>query len=253
MRTVLRRLADTSDPNSLSNRFRRGRFERFAELLASVPRPVWVLDVGGTASFWDHMRGLAGDDVNVVVLNLRAEDLEAADGVGTVAGDATDLSQYDDDAFDVVFSNSVIEHVGDLAAQRRMADEVRRTGRRYWVQTPNRWFPIEPHFLFPFFGVLPVPVRTWMIRHFDLGWRHKERDRVAARRVAESVRLLHRRELRARFPDAQVERERFLGFTKSWVMYGGWDRVDEPDEAPAAPVASRAQTRADASVASSDR
>jgi hypothetical protein len=231
MRQLFRRLADTSRGSSLSNRMRRRRFERFRALLEGVPRPVWVLDVGGTPSFWDHMQLPAHDDVNVVVLNRHAAPGGTTE-IESVAGDATNLSQYDDGAFDVVFSNSVIEHVGDLAAQRRMADEVRRAGERYWVQTPCRWFPIEPHFLFPFFGALPLRARAWLVRRFDLGWRHKEPDPEAALRVAQSVRLLRQRELRDLFADGQIERERFLGVTKSWIVLGGWDRPARPTTPP---------------------
>ncbi|HWS70973.1 MAG TPA: class I SAM-dependent methyltransferase, partial [Thermoanaerobaculia bacterium] len=64
-------------------------------------------------------------------------------------------------------SNSVLEHVADMPA---MAREIRRVGRRWYVQTPNRWFPVEPHFLVPFFQFLPIATRAWLLTRFDLGW-----------------------------------------------------------------------------------
>ena len=73
-------------------------------------------------------------------------------------GDAVDMPGISDGAFDVVFSNSVIEHVETYENQRRMAAEIRRVGRRYFVQTPNRHFPLEPHFLVPGFQLLPYPL-----------------------------------------------------------------------------------------------
>lgn len=57
------------------------------------------------------------------------------------------MKQFQDNEFDAVFSNSVIEHVGDYEAQRQMANEIMRVGKRYFVQTPNFYFPIEPHIL----------------------------------------------------------------------------------------------------------
>ena len=141
--------------------------------------------------------------------------------IRSVAGTAIDMSEFAENQFDVVFSNSVIEHVGGIAEQRRMADEVRRVGRRYSVQTPNRYFPIEPHFFFPFFGVMPIAMRAFLLRHFALGWGERVRDREESRRVAQSARLLTRRELLAMFPDGQLARERVAGLTKSFSVYGG--------------------------------
>jgi hypothetical protein len=131
------------------------------------------------------------------------------------------MPEFGDKQFDVVFSNSVIEHVGDFADQRRMADEVQRVGRRYYVQTPNRYFPMEPHFLFPLFGVLPIPVRAFLLRHLSLGWYTKIGDRAESFRVARSIRLLTRRELLSLFPGAQLVRERVAGLTKSYTVFGG--------------------------------
>jgi hypothetical protein len=139
----------------------------------------------------------------------------------SIVGTATDMSQFTDRQFDVVFSNSVIEHVGGIAEQRSMADEIRRIGRRYYVQTPNRYFPMEPHFLFPFFAVLPVGVRAFLLRHLALGWYSRVEDREESYVLARSIRLLTSRELRALFPDGQLVREYFLGMTKSFSVFGG--------------------------------
>jgi hypothetical protein len=202
---------------------RRRRNAWLARKLRTLPVGSTVLDVGGTFAFWERSALVENGQVRVTVLNRRLVDATSDhDDIVGVDGDATEL-KYDDGAFDVVFSNSVIEHVGDLADQRRMADEVARVGHRYWVQTPARWFPLEPHFLFPFFGVLPIPVRAWLIRHFSLGWRTRQPEKAASYRTARSVRLLSRRELRDLFPGATIERERVAGITKSWVVLGGWD------------------------------
>jgi len=52
---------------------------------------------------------------------------------------------FDDDAFDVVWSNAVVEHVGSREAQVKFLHEVARVGRQAWVTTPNRYFPVEVH------------------------------------------------------------------------------------------------------------
>lgn len=103
-----------------------------------------------------------------------------------------------------------------------MAREVKRVGARYFLQTPNRHFPIEPHFLFPYFQFLPVPARVWLLQHFRLGWRSRIRDAGKARASVESVRLLSKAELIALFPDASLFEEKMVGLTKSFVVYAGW-------------------------------
>ena len=62
----------------------------------------------------------------------------------------------------------MIEHVGDAQSQRRFAREVARVGRAYWVQTPNRWFPVEQHLLTPFVHWLPKPWQRWIVPRFTV-------------------------------------------------------------------------------------
>ena len=82
-------------------------------------------------------------------------------------------------------------------------------GRRYFVQTPNRSFPIEPHYLFPFFQFLPHALQHWLHTHFDIGT-FKRTDPFG------TIRLLTRRELRQLFPEANLVPERVGPFVKSW-------------------------------------
>jgi hypothetical protein len=98
-----------------------------------------------------------------------------------------------------------------------MADEIRRVGRRYIVQTPNRFFPVEPHFFVPLFQFYPLALQIWLIRHFSLGWFPKTPDREKAMEMARSVDLLSRKKVRLFFPEAQLMEEKFLGMTKSFV------------------------------------
>jgi 2-polyprenyl-3-methyl-5-hydroxy-6-metoxy-1,4-benzoquinol methylase len=192
-------------------------------LLEPLPRPVRVLDVGGTTGFWRQM-GLAGNgDLEIVVLNLHREPASAAN-IEAAVGDGRSMPQFDDGAFDVVFSNSVIEHLGTWADQERMATEVRRVGLRFFVQTPNRHFPLEPHFLFPGFQFLPVAARVALVRRLALGYHEALPDPEDARRAVEEIRLLDAQELRQLFPEAELYRERVLGLTKSFVAYGGWSQ-----------------------------
>jgi hypothetical protein len=220
--TFLNTIVDNRDAGSLATRMRRRRFEFFLSLLDHVKRPVRILDVGGTQGFWEMMGHTSLGDLRVTLLNLETQPV-AGSSFESVAGDARDLSRYGDASFDVVFSNSVIEHLGPrFADQQLMASEIRRVAERYFVQTPNRYFPMEPHFLTPGFQFLPVPARVWAVTHFDLGWYKKFKNRDAARREVESISLLTRRQMHQLFPGALIYEEKFLGLTKSFVAYGGW-------------------------------
>ena len=210
---------DNSNPRSLASRLRRRRFRIVEAELAPLAAPARVLDVGGTAGFW---RSLSRDLADLELTVVNADPSHAAVGSVTVQpGDARAMPEFAAGSFDLVFSNSVIEHVGDLADQQAMADEVRRIGRRWVVQTPCRWFPIEPHFLFPYFNLLPLAAQVFLLQHLRLGWAKRPiADHDAAVAKARSVRLVPLRDLRRMFPDADIRRERVLGLTKSYVLVG---------------------------------
>ena len=123
--------ANFSDRTSLAYRLRRRRHMLFMSLLNTVTGPIRMLDVGGTPVFWKTMGLRPQADLELVLLNLHARDVGTSH-VECVSGDATRLP-FADNAFDIVFSNSVIEHVGSLDDQRRMAREVKRVGRRYFL------------------------------------------------------------------------------------------------------------------------
>ena len=217
---MLKRLADNRNPASVAGRMRRRRFALFQSLLLRIPTPVRILDVGGTQNFWEVMGFAAGGDMEITILNMERPAVSLPQFRG-VAGDARSL-QFADQSFDVVFSNSVIEHVGNYDDQRRMAAEVQRVGVRYFVQTPNRYFPIEPHFLFPAYQFFPRGLQIWLLQHLKLGWRGRVPDAQAARRSIESIRLLTKTEVTQLFPGSTLYRETVAGLTKSFIVYGGW-------------------------------
>ena len=217
---MLKALADNRDPASLAARLRRRRFARFEQLLARLTDPIRILDVGGTPGFWQVM-GFNRAGVSITLLNEQSAG--QAPGFCCVTGDARDMREFREGEFDVVFSNSVIEHVGGIADQQAMAAEVRRVGRRYFVQTPNKYFPIEPHFLVPGFQFLPDPVRAGWLARRNVGWYRKAESYEAALAEVTRIRLLSRPEFKRLFPEGRLYRERVFGLTKSFVVYHGWD------------------------------
>jgi SAM-dependent methyltransferase len=215
---MLPSFADNRKPNSLASRLRLKRNEQFRSLLDGLPRPLKVLDVGGTQTVWETIRLVNQPDVHITILNLEKNECRYKN-VHSVVGDARDMRHFHDRQFDIVYSNSVIEHVGSIDQMVKMASEVRRVGRRYFVQTPYRYFPIEPHFVFPMFQFLPLSIRTLMVQNFNLGWVAKQPDRKRAADEVRSINLLSRRELQSLFPDGQMMEERLLGLTKSLIIH----------------------------------
>ena len=214
---MLPNFADNRDPNSLASRLRAKRNEQFKSLLDSLPRPLEILDVGGRQTVWETVKLVDQTDVHITILNLEQEECRHGN-VHSVVGDARDMRGFHDCQFDIVYSNSVIEHVGAIDQMARMASEVRRVGRRYFVQTPYRYFPVEPHFVFPMFQFLPLSIRTLMVQNFNLGWIARQPDRKQAANEVRSINLLSRRELQSLFPDGQMMEERLLGLTKSLII-----------------------------------
>jgi hypothetical protein len=215
---MLKQMGDISNPNSLAARLRRRRFAFFRRLVDDLPRPLSILDVGGDHNFWQRAGYAIQPDVSLTLVNL-GNVATLPPNVTFIQGDARSMPEFANGQFDVVFSNSTIEHVGDFEDQARMAQEVQRVGRRYFVQTPNLYFPIEPHFLFPYFQFLPVSTRVWLLQHFNFSRMGKVADRAKALALVKEIRLLTEREMRTLFPDAEIYREYFSGFVKSIVAY----------------------------------
>lgn len=220
---------EMQDPwlTSLVHIQRQKRFGHFLALLNPLPRPIRVLDVGGEEKFWRQVNAYDLPNVSITLLNLEKTSTTIP-SFTAVVGDARNMSEFMTAEFDVVFSNSVIEHVGDMNDQRRMAGEVKRVGKRYYVQTPNRYFPIEPHFLLPLFQFYPFRLKVWFFLNFEfllagrsIGWRRAGNPQEADL-MARSIRLLSERELCNLFPGGQIWHEKVLGLTKSLIIYDGW-------------------------------
>jgi hypothetical protein len=190
--------------------FRKRRMQLFYRRFNVTPQTE-VLDLGGREFNWTLMPF----HPRVTIVNRLHEGKRGGE-IRWVLADVRELP-FADKAFEIVYSNSVIEHVGTVEDQRRFADECRRVGRSYHVQTPNRRFPIEPHLLTPFIHWLPRKLRARLLRNFTVwGWITRP-DAAARARFLDTTRMLTRTELQTLFPEAEIWTERFLGLAKSFV------------------------------------
>ena len=217
-----RKAADVGSTTSLSNKLRGQRFAMFASLVEQLPKPIRIIDIGGTLSYWQQRGWVGKAGVEITVVNF-GSPASICENVIIREGNALDLSEYTDGAFDVAHSNSVIEHLLSFENQAKMAAEVKRIAKAYWVQTPNYWFPIEPHFHVPGWQWLPRSIRVALLMRFRCGWRGPVNDRKLAEASVDEVRLMDDTELVQLFPEATLWKEKFFGLTKSLVVYHGYN------------------------------
>jgi len=189
---------------------------RLFQELIGLSHDTRVLDMGGGAFVWSLL------DVRpkVTILDIRASsnpeptmDYIVADGCNTGLPSRS---------FDVVFSNSVIEHVGDISRQRDFARECMRCGKCFFVQTPYKWFPIDPHTFMLFGHWFPKKVFTklmkWSPRFLISRPTHEDIEDFV------NMRLLGKKEMQELFPQALIIEEKFFGLTKSLIAVGSADR-----------------------------
>ena len=203
---------DPQNPRSVSALARAGRWAKFQQVFPEITR-MRVLDLGGMPSYWT-----AGPvrPAHVVTVNLWHADRDEP-WIDHRQGDVLDLpASASGDRFDLVVSNSLLEHLGGHANRQRFADIVRAAGPRHWVQTPYRYFPLEPHWMFPGLQFLPFAARVAVTKRWRGGHMQADTDEQAVSRVNE-VELVGLRQMRAYYPESTVWLERMLGLPKSMV------------------------------------
>ncbi len=205
-------LADADSTASVAATLRARRWNRFVELFPDIAE-MRVIDLGGTAAYW---AAAPVRPARVVLVNLQAQASDEA-WITSYVGDVCDPPEaVRAERFDVVYSNSVIEHVGGHANRERMAEMVHGLGDRHWVQTPYRYFPIEPHWLFPGFQFLPTTLRARVARSWPLAW-SRPPDRRTSVSNAMGVELLDRTQMTYYFPGSTLLTERVGGLVKSLI------------------------------------
>ena len=211
MHEVRNRLVDAQ--GSIGERQRSRRWEWFAKTFTHI-ESMSVIDLGGTAEAW---RRAPVRPASLHIINLESEAAEVPAWIRIDRADACSLPPHiGDGRYDLVFSNSVIEHVGGHSQRQRFADTVHRLADRHWVQTPYRYFPIEPHWLFPGFQFLPLSARARISRHWPLA-HSPASGRKESLQQAMSVELLSSTEMAFYFPHSRIGAERMLGIVKSLV------------------------------------
>lgn len=208
-------------PASLGSRARR---RRWRQLLATFPElaEMSVLDMGGTVEFWlrSPVQPRAVHVVNV-------EDPPDGPLPEWLRADVADICHppaglLDERGYDIVLSNSVIEHVGGHLQREAFAEVARSSAPRMWMQTPYQYFPIEPHWVCPFLQFLPLALRARVAMRWPLvHTRPKDVDHAIDALL--STELLDITAMHHYFPDAEIRFERAVGLVKSLIGVTGSD------------------------------
>ena len=194
----------------LQKRIRRKRLKLFYEAVNPKVEDL-ILDLGGGGGWY-----LAGEypwKERVIILDLSFHMVPYARERGIrhfVVADAVALP-FKTNSIDIVFSNSVIEHVGN---QNKLAGEIRRVYKKaYFVQTPNKDFPIDPHYLIPFIQYFPSNIAKIIFNKQSIF-------RWYSLQEYEKVYYLSANQLKEMFPGSKLFYERFLGIIKSFIVIG---------------------------------
>jgi hypothetical protein len=212
LNSITTRLVDVSSSDSVSTRFRSRRWRLLIEQFPNLP-DMTVLDLGGTVDSWRLCPAKPG---HLTLLNSFGQDTTDAE---VVVGDACDPpAALRARRFDLVFSNSVLEHVGGHWRRMRFAETVNALGNHHWLQTPYRYFPIEPHFLCPCLQHLPLAVASRAAVHWPVGNYAGVLDSTEqATQALQDIELLGTTEMRRYFPASTIRYERAGPFIKSLI------------------------------------
>lgn len=197
--------------SSLGARFRSNRWNVVCQSFPNIDQ-MRILDLGGTLHFW--MRTPV-TPAAVDVLNPTHDSEDVPTWLRLIEGDACNPPEaIRRERYDLVFSNSVIEHVGGHWRRRQFAETVQTLADSHWVQTPYRYFPLEPHYLGPAFQFLPVGARARLLTVWPLMHTRPQTWRQAMSTVF-ATELIGRAELSYLFPDSRIYSEKVAGITKS--------------------------------------
>ena len=199
---LLKKITDVEDENSIATKVRQGNFKLFKDLVLSFNRKVKILDIGGTQNYWEMMDYTDPNLIQVTLINIDDKKVTLPN-FAAIKMNALDLNIFKFDC-DIIFSHSLIEHID----HEKFAEIVVRSEKPYFIQTPNKYFPMEPHFLIPLLQFLPLQLKFWLVRKY----------RKELESEVKSINLLSKEKLKNLFPNAEIYGGKILGMTQSFIV-----------------------------------
>ncbi len=202
------------------------RAKLFRDFVARIPGPLRIVDLGGTVGYWRAWGLEPGDRFHVTLINnhdadkTQLHERTTLPNLANVMRDACDLTPDDYREYDVIFSNSFIEHLTSREKQVAIARQITACGRPYFIQTPNKYSPVDPHFprpYVPFFAAYPRRLQARLLTLGALGSGSPSPSFDAAMARLGYYHPLSRHDVRELFPNAQIVMERPMGVPMSIV------------------------------------
>lgn len=208
---------------------RRVRKRRACIFRSYVPhqRPLKVIDIGGTVAFWKAWGITESDQIQVTLINNHHIDVSSSgteSDLPFIINELSDANQIQVDRlkkFDLIFSNSFLEHLESRAQQAAMAEKIISSGVRYFIQIPNKRSIIDPHFprpWVPFFACYPKPVQARLLTLGACGSGARSSTLEQARERIRYYNPLSVADMRRLFPDAVIRIERTVGIPLSVLV-----------------------------------
>lgn len=202
--------------NDLTLKSRRAKYHFFMRQVKPTLENK-ILDVGVAPHFFRGTNFLEFwypyPEKITAVANENFEEFEeftkAFPKVRLIFGDGRSLD-FDDDSFDIVFSNAVVEHVGHDEDQKKFIHELCRVGKKIFITTPSQWFPFDSHTLLPFVHWFPDGMKNSIYKLLKL-------NKWSDPRV---LNLLSIKRFKSLFPKdapARFYKQRFLGMTGNLI------------------------------------
>jgi SAM-dependent methyltransferase len=210
--------------SKLSYKSRKQKLKLFYDLVCPDEN-IKILDVGAEINpSGDRGLQLIDDYAwksNVSAINLSQQHIGKINSIypeiDARVGDACNLP-YPDKYFDVVYSNAVIEHVGSYENQKKMASEIMRVGKSWFLATPNRWYPFEFHLRLPFVTWLPWHGYRWLGKL--ISYNHMKK-RYAFGLDTSDLCLMSAAELRKCFSGSRIIKSRITFMAENLIVFGG--------------------------------
>ncbi|MEW7007569.1 hypothetical protein [Lentilitoribacter sp. EG35] len=216
------------DGKGFAYEFRKRRSKFFMQFIDNNfdgAREITIVDFGGTEVFWksigfDYLRE---KNMKITLVNLEAISIVDDDIFTSVVGDARNYSP--EQMYDICFSNSCIEHVGQMADFIDFRNSAQSIAKTYFIQTPSFHFPIEPHFVSIAWHWLPKALRVLIVNNMSVGHFDKGKDLLDSYVIVESCYLLSHKIFKKLFYDGKIHKEKFGFFTKSFIAVKGLEQI----------------------------
>lgn len=182
----------------------------------SIGETTKIIDIGGDLYFWKLANDLGFPTPKVTIINLYPYTGKLPSNFKWIVGDGRNL-EFEDSSFDVAFCNSVIEHLVSWEYQVKFSSELMRISKSYFVQTPYKYFPLEPHYITPFIHWLPNRPQKMLVRNFTIRGLLTRPTEIEVYKMVNELRLLTIREMKTLFPNSELIFENFLFLKKSII------------------------------------